>query len=66
MKIKNIPVGFDIHDLELQLGKGSEAIRSAGSSGKVSSLDGDKAQVNNARQVKFVMFLKIVTQPLVL
>lgn len=45
MKIKGIPVGFDICDLELQPGKGSEAIRSAGSSGKVSSLDGEMAQV---------------------
>lgn len=45
MKLKSIPVGFDIFDLELQPGKGSEAIRSAGSSGKVSSLDGDMAQV---------------------
>ena len=45
MKVKNIPVGFSIYDLELQSGKGSEAIRSAGSSGKVTSLDGDMAQI---------------------
>jgi len=45
MQIKNIPVGFDIYDLELKQGKGSQAIRSAGSSGKVMSLDGDMAQV---------------------
>lgn len=45
MKIKNIPVGFNIYDVELQLNKGAQAIRSAGSSGKVSSLDGDMAQV---------------------
>ena len=45
MQIKHIPVGFNIHDLELQPGKGSQAIRSAGSSGKVTSLDSDMAQV---------------------
>jgi len=44
MKIGNIPVGFDIHDLELQPGKGAQAIRSAGSSGKITSLDGELAQ----------------------
>lgn len=45
MQIRSIPVGFSIHDLELQVGKGAQAIRSAGSSGKVTSLDGDLAQV---------------------
>lgn len=45
MQLKHIPVGFDIYDLELQPGKGAQAIRSAGSSGKVTSLDGEKAQV---------------------
>lgn len=45
MQIKHIPVGFDVHDLELQPGKGSQAIRSAGSSGKVTSLDSELAQI---------------------
>ncbi len=45
MKIRNIPVGFSIYDLELQPGKGSEAIKSAGSSGKVTSLDSEMAQI---------------------
>ncbi len=45
MQLRSIPVGFDIHDLELHPGKGSEAIRSAGSSGKVTSLDSELAQV---------------------
>lgn len=45
MQIGHIPVGFDIHDLELQPGKGSECIKTAGSSGKVTSLDSDLAQV---------------------
>lgn len=45
MQLKNIPVGYAIHDLELTPGKGSQMIRSAGSSGKVTSLDGEKAYV---------------------
>lgn len=43
--IGNIPVGFRIHDVEIQPGKGAQMIRSAGSSGQVSSQDGDMAQV---------------------
>jgi len=45
MQLRHIPVGFDIHDLELKVGKGSQAIRTAGSSGKVVSLDSELAQV---------------------
>ncbi len=45
MQIQHIPVGFSIHDLELQPGKGSEAVRSAGSYGRITSLDSEMAQV---------------------
>ncbi len=45
LKIGNIPVGFNIHDLEVQEGKGAQMIRSAGSAGKVTSQDGKMAQV---------------------
>jgi len=45
IQLKNIPVGYDIHDLELKPGKGAQAIRSAGSAGKITSLDTDMAQV---------------------
>lgn len=45
VKIGNIPVGFNIHDLELQVGRGAQIIRSAGSAGQVSSQDGEMAQV---------------------
>lgn len=55
MQIRNIPVGFDIYDLEMQPGKGSQAIRSAGSSGKITSLDSDMAQVTMpSGEVRFV------------
>lgn len=43
--VGNIPVGFNICDLELQPGRGAQIIRSAGSSGQVSSQDGEMAQV---------------------
>jgi len=45
IKIGHIPVGFKIHDLELQPGRGAQIIKSAGSSGYVSSQDGEMAQV---------------------
>lgn len=45
LKIGNIPVGFNIHDLELQPGRGAQMIKSAGSSGQISSQDGEMAQV---------------------
>ena len=45
LMLKNIPVGYRIHDLELLAGRGGQIIRSAGSSGRLVSLDGDMAQV---------------------
>jgi len=45
ISIGNIPVGFSIHDLELQPGRGAQMIKSAGSAGQVSSQDGELAQV---------------------
>lgn len=45
VKVGNIPVGFNIHDLEIQPGRGAQMIKSAGSAGQVSSQDGDMAQV---------------------
>ena len=43
--IKNIPTGYPIHDVELTAGKGGQMIKSAGSSGKITSQDGDMAQL---------------------
>lgn len=45
MKLRNIPVGYPIHDLELTEGKGAQVVRSAGSSAKITSLDADLAYV---------------------
>ncbi len=45
LKLENIPIGFNIHNLELYASRGGQLIRSAGNSGKLVSLDGDMAQV---------------------
>jgi len=45
MMLKNIPIGFEIYNLEFQLNKGGQVVRSAGSSAKLVSLEGKYAQV---------------------
>lgn len=45
LQLRNIPVGFDIHDVELHPGRGGQVIKTAGSSGKLASLDSEMAQV---------------------
>lgn len=45
MPIKNILPGFDVHNVELHLGRGGQIVRSAGTSAKVVSVDGDLAQI---------------------
>lgn len=45
MHLENIPVGFDIYNLELQLNKGGQAVRSAGTSAKILGFDKGYAQV---------------------
>jgi large subunit ribosomal protein L2 len=45
LQLRNIPVGFEIHDVELHTNKGGQIIRTAGSVGSLSSLDGEMAQV---------------------
>lgn len=45
MQLRNIPVGYPIHNLELTPKKGGQMVKSAGSSAKVVSLEGAKAQV---------------------
>lgn len=44
-QLENIPVGFEIHNLELQLDRGGQAVRSAGTSAKILGFDGKFAQV---------------------
>lgn len=45
MKLKNIPQGTIIHNLELQPGKGGQAVRSAGSGATVLAHEGNYVQV---------------------
>ncbi|MEK7672522.1 MAG: 50S ribosomal protein L2 [Patescibacteria group bacterium] len=45
MMIKNIPVGYNIYNVELTLGKGGQLGRSAGTIIKLTSLEGDHAQI---------------------
>lgn len=45
MKLINIPVGYGIYNVELHRGKGGQFARSAGSSLKLVSLEGEMAQI---------------------
>lgn len=45
MQIENIPVGFEIYNVEINKGKGGQIVRSAGTSAKLVSLEGKYAQV---------------------
>lgn len=55
MSLQNIPVGFAIHNIELHPGKGGQMIRTAGSSGTIVSLEGEKAQIQMpSGEIRFV------------
>lgn len=43
MRLKNIPVGYSIHDIELKEGCGGKIVRSAGSFAKIAAIEGDFA-----------------------
>ncbi|MCH8518565.1 50S ribosomal protein L2 [Candidatus Gracilibacteria bacterium] len=45
MMLENIPVGLQVHNLELIVGQGASSIRSAGSAGTVVSQEGEYTQV---------------------
>ncbi|MBT4384791.1 50S ribosomal protein L2 [Candidatus Peregrinibacteria bacterium] len=55
MHIKNIPIGFEIYNVELKLNRGGQTAKSAGNSAKLVSLDGEYAQVElPSGEVRFV------------
>ncbi len=55
MQLKNIPVGYQIHNLEITPNKGGQVVRSAGQSATLISLDGEKAQVQlNSGETRLV------------
>jgi len=45
LPIANIPLGSTIHNIELQVGKGAQLVRSAGSSAQLMAKEGEYAQV---------------------
>ncbi len=45
LPIINIPIGSTIHNIELQVGKGAQLVRSAGSSAQLMAKEGEYAQV---------------------
>ncbi|MDQ3031772.1 MAG: 50S ribosomal protein L2 [Myxococcota bacterium] len=45
MRLRFIPVGTMIHNIELKIGKGAQLVRSAGTSAQLMAKDGDYAQV---------------------
>ena len=45
MHLNNIPIGFEIYNVEINQGKGGQIVRSAGSAAKLVSLEGKYAQV---------------------
>jgi large subunit ribosomal protein L2 len=50
LPLENIPVGRNIHNVELQLGKGAQMVRSAGSSALLAAMEGDYATVKAAKR----------------
>ncbi len=45
MEVQNVPVGFNIYNIEITEKKGGQAVRSAGATAKLMSLEGEKAQI---------------------
>jgi large subunit ribosomal protein L2 len=45
LKIKDIPVGVEVHNIELHPGRGAKMVRSAGQTAVLRSKDGDYAQI---------------------
>ncbi len=55
MMLENIPVGFDIHNIQIDLSQKGQMVKSAGSVAKLTSLDGEYAQVQlPSGEIRFV------------
>lgn len=55
MLLNNIPVGYNIHNVELTEGKGGQIVRSAGNSAKLVSLETEMAQIQlPSGEIRFV------------
>ncbi len=55
IKVGNIPTGLFVHNVELIIGKGAQAVRSAGASAQVVSQEGEYTQIKlGSGEVRFV------------
>lgn len=57
LELQNIPIGFEIHNLELTQGKGGQIVRSAGSAARLISLEDASAYAQvelPSKEVRFV------------
>lgn len=55
MQLKYIPVGFEIHNVELTPKKGGQIVRGAGSAARLTSLEGKYAQIQlPSKEIRFV------------
>jgi large subunit ribosomal protein L2 len=57
MPLKNIPLGSDIYNVELQKGKGGAIARGAGTSAKLQSIDGNYALVKlPSNEIRYIYY----------
>jgi large subunit ribosomal protein L2 len=62
MQIKNIPLGLDIHNIELKKGKGGQIVRSAGASAQLMAKEGEKAHIRlPSGEIRIVSVLCMAT-----
>jgi len=55
LQIKNIPIGFLVHNIELQEGRGGQIVRSAGSSARLIAIENEMAQIElPSKEVRYV------------
>lgn len=45
MMIKNIPIGYQVHNIEMEPGQGGKLVRAAGGYATIASLEGERAQI---------------------
>jgi large subunit ribosomal protein L2 len=55
LKVSNIPTGLFVHNVELEIGKGAQAVRSAGASAQIISQEGEYTQIKlNSSEIRLV------------
>ena len=61
MPLRDIPVGIDIHNVEIQPGAGGKIARSTGTSVTISGLDGNYSLIKLALEKWEKRWLKIIS-----